>query len=187
MSFGDPNNPYGQQPGYGQQQPQQPGYGYPQAPPVQGYGGGYPGGVPQEMPGSVKGARVMLFVIGGLQALGALIAVLFAFGVNEAKDDPSLQDDADVQAFLNDLSGGLLWVVTLLIVAWGVFAVVLGTRFANGGNGIRVTTMVFGIITAILGLYPFLVIGLVHTVLAILITVFVGKSDGGAWFSRPRA
>ncbi|SCG05004.1 hypothetical protein GA0115259_109241, partial [Streptomyces sp. MnatMP-M17] len=57
MSFGDPNNPYGQQgqpgqqPGYGQQQGQpgygypqgqQPGYGYPQAPPVQPYGG-YPG------------------------------------------------------------------------------------------------------------------------------------------------
>ncbi|WP_328537124.1 RDD family protein [Streptomyces sp. NBC_00344] len=73
MSFGDPNNPYGQpqgqpqqppQPGYGypQQAPQgvppqqgmppQPGYGYPQAPPVQPYGGGYPqqpgyGGMPE--------------------------------------------------------------------------------------------------------------------------------------------
>ncbi|MET9954543.1 RDD family protein [Streptomyces sp. NPDC006339] len=67
MSFGDPNNPYGQQPGYGQPQgggqpgygqPQggQPGYGYPQqapqgvpqqygypqAPPVQQPYGGYP-------------------------------------------------------------------------------------------------------------------------------------------------
>lgn len=46
MSFGDPNNPYGQppqqpppgQPGYGYPQ-QQPGYGYPQQPPAQpGYG-----------------------------------------------------------------------------------------------------------------------------------------------------
>ncbi|MFE5510197.1 RDD family protein [Streptomyces sp. NPDC056529] len=66
MSFGDPNNPYGQpqgqgqqQPGYGYPQGQQPGYGYPQqapqgvpqqgygypaAPPVSPYaGGGYPG------------------------------------------------------------------------------------------------------------------------------------------------
>lgn len=59
MSFGDPNNPYGQQqppqgqPGYGypQQAPQgvppqgQPGYGYPQQPPQQPYGvpGQYPG------------------------------------------------------------------------------------------------------------------------------------------------
>ncbi|MEV7399461.1 RDD family protein [Streptomyces sp. NPDC091267] len=52
MSFGDPNNPYGQQPG---QPPQgQPGYGYPQAPqgvPQQGQPGyGYPQqpGVPQQ-------------------------------------------------------------------------------------------------------------------------------------------
>ncbi|MFH8840366.1 RDD family protein [Streptomyces sp. NPDC017868] len=49
MSFGDPNNPYGQQP----QQPQQgqPGYGYPQqtpqgVPPQQGYG------YPQQQPGA---------------------------------------------------------------------------------------------------------------------------------------
>ncbi|MFD8616636.1 RDD family protein [Streptomyces sp. NPDC059513] len=67
MSFGDPNNPYGQQPGqppqgqpgygYPQQAPQgvpqqgysypqqQPGYGYPQQP-GQPYGGGHPQGQP---------------------------------------------------------------------------------------------------------------------------------------------
>ncbi|MFE5735143.1 RDD family protein [Streptomyces sp. NPDC056528] len=57
MSFGDPNNPYGQgqgqgqQPGYGYPQDQQPGYGYPQqapqgVPPQQGYG------YPQQQPGA---------------------------------------------------------------------------------------------------------------------------------------
>ncbi|MGC9535348.1 RDD family protein [Streptomyces sp. UG1] len=64
MSFGSPNDPYGQgqpQPGYGypqQGQPGQPGQGYPQAPqgvpPQQGYGypqqPGYPGGY-QQQPG----------------------------------------------------------------------------------------------------------------------------------------
>ncbi|MFD5103459.1 RDD family protein [Streptomyces albidochromogenes] len=66
MSFGDPNNPYGQQP---QQPPQgQPGYGYPQqapqgVPPQQGYG--YPqqgaqqpgqpyGAYPQQQPGMMQ-------------------------------------------------------------------------------------------------------------------------------------
>ncbi|MEV7295202.1 RDD family protein [Streptomyces microflavus] len=58
MSFGDPNNPYGQQPGQPPQGPPQgqPGYGYPQqAPqgvPQQGYG--YPQqqpGYPQQPPG----------------------------------------------------------------------------------------------------------------------------------------
>ncbi|MEV0092072.1 RDD family protein [Streptomyces sp. NPDC050738] len=60
MSFGDPNNPYGQQPqqpgqqpgyGYPQQDAAQAGYGYPQQQPGYGYPQGQPGygyqGVPQ--------------------------------------------------------------------------------------------------------------------------------------------
>ncbi|WP_149184985.1 hypothetical protein [Streptomyces sp. TRM49041] len=182
MSFGDPNNPYGQQP----QQPAQPGYGYPQAPPVQPYGpgGGYPG-APLEMPGGVKAARVMLFVIGGLQVIGVIIGAMIALGVAAAKDDPTLKDDIQFQQFA-DMSVGVIWFVTLLILAWGVFAVVLGAKFGSGGNGIRITALVFGIITAVLGVYPFVLVGLAHTVLAILVAVFVGKSDGAAWFSRPR-
>ncbi|MFF8385843.1 hypothetical protein [Streptomyces kanasensis] len=180
MSFGDPNNPYGQQ------QPAQPGYGYPQAPPVQPYGpgAGYPG-APMEMPGGVKAARVMLFVIAGLQFIGAIGAVLTALAISAAQEDPTLKNDIQFQQ-LADMSTGAIWGVTVLILAWGVLAIVLGAKFGNGGNGIRITAMVFGIITAILGIYPFVVIGLVHTVLAILVAVFVGKSDGAAWFSRPR-
>ncbi|WP_406303385.1 hypothetical protein OH805_13990 [Streptomyces sp. NBC_00879] len=202
MSFGDPNNPYGQpqggqpgygqpqggqpgygQPGYGQPQPQgQPGYGYPQAPPVQAYGGGFAGG-PTEMPGGVKAARVMLFVIAGFQVIGAIFGALGAIGVAKAKDDPALKDDVQFQQ-LTDFPVGAVWAFAFLILAWGILAIVLGAKFSSGGNGIRVTTMVFGIITAVLGIYPFVVVGLVHTVLAILITVFVGKSDGGEWFNR---
>ncbi|MFE9457241.1 RDD family protein [Streptomyces californicus] len=58
MSFGDPNNPYAQQPGQPPQQPgqppQQPGYGYPQAPggvPQQGYGYPQAGG---QQPGTLQ-------------------------------------------------------------------------------------------------------------------------------------
>jgi hypothetical protein len=46
--------------------------------------------------------------------------------------------------------------------------------------------MVFAIITAVLGLYPFTIIGIVHLVLAILIACFVGGSKGKEWFNRPR-
>ncbi|GAA2937762.1 MULTISPECIES: hypothetical protein [Streptomycetaceae] len=191
MSFGDPNNPYGQQPGgqqpgygYPQQAPQgvpQQGYGYPQAPPVQG-GYGYPG-VPTEMPGGVKSARVMLYVIAGLQVIGAIIFAIAAAAVNAAKNDATLKEDVQFQQ-LADYSGNALWGIVAFAVLWGVFAVVLAAKFGKGGNGLRITTIVFGVITAILGIYPFLVIGLVHTVLAVLIIVFVAKSDGGAWFNR---
>ncbi|WP_124275984.1 hypothetical protein, partial [Streptomyces sp. ADI93-02] len=195
MSFGDPNNPYGQQqggqppqgqPGYGypQQAPQgvpQQGYGYPQAPPVQG-GYGFPGG-PTEMPGGVKAARVMLYVIAGLQVIGTIFVALAAAAVNAAKNDATLQEDVQFQQ-LADYSGGVLWAIAVFAVLWGVFAVVLAAKFGKGGNGLRVTTIVFGVITAILGIYPFVVMGLVHTILAVLVVVFVAKSDGAAWFNR---
>ncbi|MEV2244849.1 hypothetical protein [Streptomyces sp. NPDC049970] len=194
MSFGDPNNPYGQQqggqpggqPGYGypQQAPQgvpQQGYGYPQAPPVQG-GYGFPGG-PTEMPGGVKAARVMLYVIAGLQVIGAIIVALGAVAVSAAKNDATLQEDVQFQQ-LADYSGAVLWVMVVFAVLWGVFAVVLAAKFGKGGNGLRITAIVFGVITAVLGIYPFVVVGLVHTVLAVLVVVFVAKSDGSAWFNR---
>ncbi|WP_328887498.1 hypothetical protein [Streptomyces sp. NBC_00316] len=194
MSFGDPNNPYGQQqggqpggqPGYGypQQAPQgvpQQGYGYPQAPPVQQFGPGFGG--PLEMPGGVKAARIMLYVIAGFQLIGAILFVLSAVAVNAAKNDATLKDDVQFQQ-LADYSGGALWGLSVLVLLWGVLAVFLAAKFGKGGNGIRVTAIVFGSITALLGIYPFIVVGLVHTVLSILIIVFVARADGSAWFNR---
>ncbi|MFE7135345.1 hypothetical protein ACFVIM_31245 [Streptomyces sp. NPDC057638] len=210
MSFGDPKSPYdppqqpqqppaGGQPGYGTPQqgqpnygypPQgQPGYGYPAAPPLQpygdgGYGGGY-GGAPLTMPGTVKAARVMTWVIVALQVLGAGFMFLTAVAIEKAKDDPQLKDDIQFQD-LAEFSTGAVYLIAFLALLWAVFAVVLALKFAKGGNGVRIAIMVFAIITAALGIYPFIVIGLVHTVLGVLIAVFVGKSDGGAWFNRPR-
>ncbi|CAL9483667.1 hypothetical protein [Streptomyces sp. enrichment culture] len=193
MSFGDPNNPYGppqggqgQQPNYGypQQQPQgQPGYGYPQAPPVSA-GYGYPA-APTSMPGTVSAARVMLWVIFGLQLVGVALFAISAASVDAAKNDDALKDDAAFQQ-LADYSSGMLWGLVAFSLAWGVFALVLAIKVGSGGNGLRITTMIFAIITAILGLYPFILVGLVHTVLAILVAVFVGNSNGAAWYKRPR-
>ena len=197
MSFGDPNNPYGapqgQQSGYGypqgQQSPygspqgQQPGYGYPQAPPApQGYG---QQPFPATMPGTVSAARVLLWVIVGLQLIGVALFAIGAATVHAAKNDSTLQDNANFQK-LADYSTGMLWGITAFAVAWAVFAVVLALKFGSGGNGVRITTLIFAIITAILGIYPFIIVGLLHTVLAILIAVFVGNSTGGSWFNRPR-
>ncbi|MGW3745259.1 hypothetical protein ACWD62_32910 [Streptomyces sp. NPDC005146] len=192
MSNGDPNNPYGQQPGgqpgygYPEQAPQgvpQQGYGYPAAPPVPQFGAAGFGGGPLEMPGGVKAARVMLYVIGGLQLIGAILFVLSAVAVNAAKNDPTLQEDVKFQQ-LADYSGGALWGLSVLVLLWGVLAVFLAVKFGKGGNGIRITAIVFGSITALLGIYPFIVVGLVHTVLAILVIVFVARADGSAWFNR---
>ncbi|PWI10955.1 hypothetical protein DIZ27_08840 [Streptomyces sp. NWU339] len=188
MSFGDPNNPYGQpqqqpgQPGYGYPQQPQQGYGYPAAPPV----GAYPGApVPTSMPGTVSTARVLLWVIVGLQLIGVALFAISAVGVEAAKSDPALSEEPAFEQ-LADYSSGLLWGLTLFALVWGVFALVLAVKFGKGGNGVRITALIFGIITAILGIYPFVFVGLIHTVLAILIAVFVGNAAGSAWFNRPR-
>ncbi|WDV53998.1 hypothetical protein PV963_28380 [Streptomyces coeruleorubidus] len=193
MSYGDPNNPYGapqgqpqqpQQPGYGypQQQGQAPGYGYPQAPPVSPYGGP---AAPTTMPGSVGAAKVMMWVIVGLQVLGVAFFAFAAVALNAAKDDESLKDNVAFQDLVGQ-STGVIWGYVVFGLAWLVFAAVLATKFKNGGNGARVTILVFAIITAVLGIYPFILVGLVHTVLAILVAVFVGNANGKAWFNRPR-
>ncbi|GAA3769092.1 hypothetical protein [Streptomyces chiangmaiensis] len=187
MSFGEPNNPYGApqgQSGYGYPQGQQPGYGYPQAPPMpQGGYGQQP--FPTTMPGTVSAARVLLWVIVGLQLIGVALFVLGAVGVNAAKNDSTLKEDSNFQQ-LADYSTGMLWAIAVFAAAWAVFALVLALKFNSGGNGIRITVLVFAIITAILGIYPFIVVGLLHTVLAILVAVFVGNSAGAGWFNRPR-
>jgi disulfide bond formation protein DsbB len=186
MSYGDPNNPYGpppQQQGYGYPQGQQPGYGYPQAPPAQQpYGMGAP---MTAMPGNVSGARVMLWVIVGLQVIGVALFVFYAAIVNHAKKDSTLQNDSQFQKFA-DYGTGILVAMAVFALAWGIFGAVLAAKFNTGGNGVRITTMVFSIITAVLGLYPFVVVGLVHTVLAILVACFVGGANGKAWFNRLR-
>jgi hypothetical protein len=191
MSFGDPNNPYGQpqqQPpaqGYGYPQqtpPQQPGYGYPTAPPVsQGYGG-YPN-APETMPSTVNAARIMLWVIVGLQVIGVLLYAIGAIGVSAASD--STEDPALAEA-LGNIPVGQMVAIAVFAAAWLVYAIMLAVKFKSGGNGVRVAALVFGIITAILGIFPFLLIGLVHLVLGILIAVFVGNANGKAWFNRPR-
>lgn len=102
MSFGDPNNPYGQQPGqppqgqqpgygYPQQAPQgvpQQGYGYPQQQPGQPYGGGYPqqqpgygGGMPEL---AHWGLRLGGFIIDGLILMVPYMVAIIGGGVGDA-------------------------------------------------------------------------------------------------------
>ncbi|MGI5481131.1 RDD family protein [Streptomyces lavendofoliae] len=110
MSFGDPNNPYGQQPPYGGQPPYgQPGYGYPQAPqgvPPQGvpqqFGypqqpqpyGAYPapgmpgmGGMP---PYAHWGRRVGAYLLDMLIILGPLYAIVGISGATSSSGEPTI-------------------------------------------------------------------------------------------------
>ncbi|TJZ53009.1 hypothetical protein FCH28_17780 [Streptomyces piniterrae] len=185
MSYPNPN-PYGPPPG------QQPGYGYPQQQPPSPYGA-YPGGgmmpgapapYPTVMPGGVKAARVMLFVLAGLNLIGLIFAVMGLGSVSKASKNASEYTTSDAMTAMN-VGKGLLIAVIVVIVLFIGAAIMLGAQFGNGGSGVRVGTIIFGVANTLVSLlsFPF---GLVHTVLGILIIVFVSKDDGTAWFNRPR-
>ncbi|AJC56460.1 MULTISPECIES: hypothetical protein [Streptomyces] len=193
MSYPNPNNPYGPPPG--QQPGQQPGYGYPQQPPqpqqpMAPYGA-YPGGAmppaqmpyPTVMPGSAKAARVMMFVLAALNLIGLVLAVLGLGGVTKASHEASSSPYADMSAF--NVGKGVLIAVIVVIVIFTVAGITLASQFGNGAGGVRVGSIIFGVGTILVSLFSF-PIGLVHTVLGILVTVFVSKDESNAWFSRPR-
>ncbi|MFF7700052.1 hypothetical protein [Streptomyces lydicus] len=192
MSYPNQNNPYGPPPG------QQPGYGYPQQgvppqPPQPSPYGPYPGGgpmpgmqpqYPMVMPGGVKAARIMLYVLAGLNLIGLVLAVVGLGGVSRASHDASPYTGSDDLMAMN-IGKGLLIAAIVVIVIFTAAAITLAAQFANGGGGVRVGTIIFGVATTMLSLFCF-PIGLVHTILGILVLVFVSKDDGNAWFSRPR-
>lgn len=225
MSFGDPNNPYGQQgqqgqpgqqPGYGQPQGQpgygqppqgqpgygqppqgqpgygypgqpqgQPGYGYPQAPPVQQPYGGHPGGPGghMEMPGGVKAARVMLWITAAFQVIGGIAVFAMMGSVDDALGDAGASS-SDAAAF-NDLGQGILGFLGVLMLIFAALSVTLALKMKTGGNATRVCAIVYGAFATLGGVVS-LPTGIVTLALGILIIVFVAKSDGAAWFQRPR-
>ncbi|MFF9477836.1 hypothetical protein [Streptomyces sp. NPDC014733] len=181
MSY--PNqNPYSQPPA------SQPGYGFPQQQPAP-YGpypgGGMPpGGIPGPptgMPGGLKAARVLLFVLTGLNLIGLLLAVTGLGAANKASHRAVKEDDL----LAANIGKGLAIALIVFIAIFTVLAVVLALQFTSGGNGVRVGVTVFGAATLIVSflVFPF---GLAHTVMAIMVIAFSSKAEARAWFNRPR-
>jgi hypothetical protein len=204
MSFGDPNNPYsapqGQQPGYGgypappQGQPVppqappvppqgQPGYGYPAAPPVAQYGYG----VPMEMPGLMKTARVLLFILAGFQLLFGLIIGLLVGAAQDVSSGIGAGDDTDSLA-------GLGILLAVVILAFGALSIFLGVKFKTGGSGIRITTIVYASLMILGGIGNIVngangsstFGGLISLAIAGIILAAMVNSAASTWFNRPR-
>ncbi|CAM5410208.1 hypothetical protein GCM10010222_07300 [Streptomyces tanashiensis] len=191
MSFGEPNNPYGQpqgqgqQPGYGypQQAPQgvpPQGYGYPAAPPVSPYGGGYPGAV-MEMPGGVKAARVMMWIMGAFNLIGGVAAIGLSFTfTSELEKQGTLSGDEETFA---NLGQGIMIGAGVISLIFAVLGMVLAAKFKSGGNGVRIGAIVWASFAVLFSLFS-LPLGIVSLALGIMVIVFTAKSDGSAWFNR---
>ncbi|MFE2879259.1 hypothetical protein ACFXG6_23890 [Streptomyces roseus] len=227
MSFGDPNNPYGQQqppapqgqPGYGypQQAPQgvppQGGYAYPQQQAQPGYGypnqaypagpGGY-AGAQTPMPGGVKAARVILFIVGGLQALGGLVALLggalFASAFSSGSSEyGSSASDAGA------LAGGVIVGAGVFALALALWPILTAAKLGKGRGGVRVSGVIYGsLMTLFSGLSLIinfaalgsdtaagaivfsLVLALIQFGLSLWVLVGLANSAAGAYFRRPQ-
>ncbi|MER6257537.1 hypothetical protein ABT224_40065 [Streptomyces sp. NPDC001584] len=221
MSFGEPHNPYGQQP---PQAPQgQPGYGYPQqapqgVPPQGGYAypqqaplgypggpGGYPGGpggypgAHMEMPGGAKAARVILFILGSLQALVGLFLIIggAVFASALSGSSSSSAEEAGAAVGIGFVVGGLV------LIGVALWAFLTAAKMGKGRNGVRVSGIVYGSIqTALAGLS---VVGNLVAVsasehstsptavallpalisLALGLTIVIGLAKAGDYFKRP--
>ncbi|WP_431921788.1 hypothetical protein [Amycolatopsis tucumanensis] len=143
-------------------------YGYP----------GHPTGT--DMPGLMSAARVLLFVMGGLQlTVGVLVAGLLAGII--ANDGGGIADAVAVVGVLLGL---------------GALSIILGTKFATGGGGVRVTTIVYAslmIVACVGGLGLGDGFGLIFTggpVIGLacsgIILALMATAQAGAWFNRPR-
>ncbi|GAA0419316.1 hypothetical protein [Streptomyces luteireticuli] len=184
MSFGDQNNPYGQPPqaqGYGY--PQQGGQPYAAYPQQGGYNGMPP--VPAEMPGLTKAARVFMWVI-AVCHIG--IAAIYGVAISAVDDAVNKSEHSeDVQKFA-DFGKGIIGFFVILAAVFAVIGIILALRFAAGGNGVRVGSIVyasFGIISGIFNIGAW-GLGLVVFILAILTIVFCAKRPTAEWFQRPR-
>ncbi|MFJ7776696.1 hypothetical protein [Streptomyces yangpuensis] len=212
MSFGDPHNPYGQQPqgqpgyGYPQQAPQgvppQGGYAYPQQAP-QGYPGG-PGGYPgphMEMPGGAKAARVILFILGGLQGLAGLVIIVIGafFGAIFSESSSSSAQEVGAAASIGFVIGGLF------VIGLALWPFLTAVKMGKGRNGVRVSGIVYGSLQTLfagLGLLvnlaalgasdqssggPTAIVLLPSVIsLALGLTILIGLAKAGDYFKRPQ-
>ncbi|MFE2421354.1 hypothetical protein [Streptomyces hokutonensis] len=212
MSYGDPNNPYpyGQtpQPSQPPPPPQQPptapgytyGYGYPQQQPYSGYGYGYPGGATmpaQSMPGLLMTARVFLFIISATQILAGVAWLYVGAFVSDVTDDATSVVPMKSVGDAGHALAGLLIFFGLVSLAFAALSITLGVKFGRGGQGIRVTTVVYGALGTLVG-FVFLIVALdngpaaavLYTLLWVgfgaVITAAPMVASGTAWFARPR-
>ncbi|MER7766323.1 hypothetical protein [Kitasatospora sp. NPDC096140] len=198
----DPNNPYGQPPaapGYGYPQQAPPAaYGYPQQPPAYGYA---PVAPPRSMPGLVMTARVLLFVVGGVQVLLTGLLLIVAASAKTVANQHSTSSDT---AIFGNAAAGVLLVLGILYLLASVLSITLGVKFGKGGPATRITTIVYGSVALLLGALVTIsaitgstqaqaagsgfgvVVGVLWIGICVLWIVAMSTREGVDWFNRPR-
>ncbi|AJE42112.1 hypothetical protein [Streptomyces nodosus] len=193
--YGHPQQPAGPPPGYGF--PQQPAYaGYPGYP-------AHPGGnaIPQSMPGLLATARVFLYIIAAVQIVAGLIwlyaAAFFNDVSNEVGRNSGSSSPLDSISDGGHMAAGLMLFIALIALGLAALSITLGVKFGRGGQGVRITTVVYGALGGVIGLLGLItalrygaalgvIFPLLWVVFAAVIIAAPVSPSGTAWFRRPR-
>ncbi|MFI9502874.1 hypothetical protein [Nocardia sp. NPDC052566] len=148
-SYPPPNGHY--PPQYGHAPAPYPPHGYQTAP--------YPP-VPLRMPGTVRAAQIISFLMAGLGILlGTVAGALGKF----------------------ELLGALVFGFSPALVLG-----ILAFSFGYAHRGTRISSIVLGSFLALFGLNPTSPPGLLGLIMGITIVVLLAQGSAGAWFNRPR-
>lgn len=171
----DDRGEYGNSPG--PQRPRargNPGPGSPPRPPHPPGTGASGGGLPPvggQMPAPVSSLRVLLTVVGGLQAVMGLALVT---------------NSTDIVAS----HSGVLVFVGLLIMAMGAWGILTARKFPTRHPSVRNSAIAYGraalaFTVVMLMFVPVLILTVIWLVLAILLVVRPNKPECRAWFGEP--
>jgi hypothetical protein len=199
--YGQPANPYGEQPAqqnpyggqpaqnpYGGQpaqqnpyggQPQQNPYGQPSLPPAYGQqpaygqpGYGYGGPATDKRPGSVTAAAVITLIFSGLSLLlYAFILVALVVARDEVVDEITRQPDFEDAGISADSAFGVIVAFVAVFMVWCVIACILAALLLRRSNAARITLVVSSAVTALFSLLAINSIVSAVTLLAAVATI----------------
>ncbi|WP_199551575.1 hypothetical protein [Streptomyces sp. N35] len=136
---------------------------------------------PAAIPGSVKVARLSLYVLGALNLLGGALVI--------ASAQAAASGDTLDAAGLQDYSAGALYVLGLFALVLAMAALTLATRMARGRRVLRISAITLGALVCVMGLVNVLAgqfTALADVALGVLVVVNCSMKDAKAYFQRPR-
>ncbi|TXS43878.1 hypothetical protein [Streptomyces sp. OR43] len=170
-----------------------PGAGGPPRPPHPPRTGGFGGGLPPAvgtMPAPVSSLRVLMMVIGGLQAILGLALV-----TNSVSIATSLWGEDDTSAYTRRAAGedhaGMVVFVGILILAVTAWGILTALKFPTRHPNVRNSAIGYGWMTLAFTVFLWafttvLILVLIWLAVAILLIVRPNQPECRDWFGAPR-
>ncbi|MFQ3560390.1 hypothetical protein QZN11_26885 [Streptomyces gramineus] len=147
------------------------------------------------MPGLMTTARVLLYTVSAVQIIVGGIAVVGALAFSKASDAGENKFGDNPLSDIGNLGAGLMLGAALLFFLLAALSITLGVKFSRGGQGVRITTAVYGTLGAVTGVLLLIsstgsgtiVLSLLWVVFGGIMATAVTVPSGTAWFNRPRS